>query len=76
MNCEEAGCPGWLPNVTTDALDGSLMNLGYHVSRAKVNGEYRTLYSWPDDVVRSQIAYGPTAHESACRAARKARFVW
>ena len=63
---------GWVPDVETDGLDGALMELGYHVSRAKVNDEYRTLYSWPDDSSRSRMAYGATAHESACRAARKA----
>ena len=67
-----SGSRGWVPNVTTDAIDGALMERGYHVSRAKVNDEYRTLYSWPDDSSRSRMAYGATAHESACRAARKA----
>ena len=70
---EEPGYYGkqpMVPNVTTDAIDGALMDLGYHVSRAKVNDEYRTLYSWPDDSSWSQMAYGTTAHESACLAAK------
>ena len=84
MSCEEAGCPGWQPNVSTDALLEALRDtcdeVRFRVKRSE--GTYRARLcrlidtldgpdAAPYPVVIAQ-ADGETAHEALCRAARKA----
>ena len=71
MPCEEAGCPGWLTNVTTDALLEALRAQGWH-NVVFTFGSVVICWLDKSPAITHRHSSADTIHEALCRAALKA----